>query len=547
MMTGCFDKMLQTQMTIKFKSNFKGDPRRLLRFLSDWNTFQKINGLTDPELSFQKLFGALSAGLRETYVSVTEDADLTCENLKAWLLAQYPPPFNKFYFIKVLKRIRIRQNENPKDVWLRFKIILAKIRKAINLINDTIADAAHHIQPLSDETLCDAMIHIFVRINCKQQNNGNINKLVKRYICKKDPKTFDDWKGIMENISKEIIPRVAETDYDYQYALYPPEPEKLDIYSEFYLNDPDLSGTMNWLPFDKRFRNQASLAHQFRYPINYQNERRRGRGRSRGRGRGRGRGNGSRGRGSFGGNGLGNGYNSYRGRGGYRGRGRRYGRGRGRGSFKRQYPSNWQYDGPNNKRHRQNQQFPTEENQERYCTRCHRTTHWKSKCRAINHVNGQKLNDAQSRVKCHRCHQYGHYQHQCGRQQPTNAQNQTKAAACRRCLRTDHLAQNCEWDTYANGDPIKTNSNKTLTAFDAISNDNNFNPPNNNHNRNNYNFETQQQRNYKTKTSKTLNSLYRNVQKTDHLTPTQKQNLVTALSTAHNVLNSQSARQREPF
>lgn len=516
---GYFDTLLQTNITDKFQTRFNGDPRNVLKFAADWVLYKRLHpNLVNPGFVFNKLFAAVSKPIREKFVQYHGiQTAYTDKMLMKWLINSYPPPYNKFYFIACLKSLTQRYNEKPSNVFEKFEIILKKVNDAIYLLNET-KHKNDKIAPIDDEHLAAALRLIFFEQNNKKanENNGNINKLTKSYLIKHNPTTYADWQKAFENIGQELIPRVAETDPEYQYTHYKLKTQELDIYSEHFRNNPLAQKAQNWRPFAERYQWQTSPAFANNYQIDYNsrgrdNNRSRGRGISRGRNGGRGRGrNDNRGRG---GHRRGGGY---RGRGGYKSRGGY----RGRGGYKRQ--NYFDNDQPNNKRHKGNDHGTK-------CPRCKLGSHQAHNCYSKRHISGYILRD-QTRTFCKICKKRGHETRWCPNK---NAASTPNPQHCRRCGDTGHTAEACDADYKINGDPL-SRSAMTMTQCRNTSN-----TKTNNHTNTNTPLTPEQ-------ATKELQSLYRQSATTNWSSLEQQEQFRSMLATAYNTLNTANKSARQP-
>ena len=177
-MSSTVEKIFQVQNQPSFEGYFEGDARTTLPFLDAFNIYCKIHTIVSEPLQFKALFGQISEGIRQLYVQEHMEEENDIKELKRYLMEEYPPPFNKVFFTKVLKRVRMRCNESPKEVWKRWKTIRNKIDRAINLMNVNAEREQDKIKPLDKETLHDALKDTFIVLNGKNhrkmQNNGKI-------------------------------------------------------------------------------------------------------------------------------------------------------------------------------------------------------------------------------------------------------------------------------------------------------------------------------------------------------------------------------------
>jgi hypothetical protein len=145
--------------------------------------------------------------------------------LKTWVVSQYPPIQSRVDFIKKLKRIRMRRDEDPVIVWNKLRAMMAQVIKAINTINSATWAANRKMPKLSENDKYEICCSIFITNNytTRNQNDGSINKVTTRYIESQDPQKYDDFAELMKTIHNNITPRCTRGKR--KFISYPHTPE----------------------------------------------------------------------------------------------------------------------------------------------------------------------------------------------------------------------------------------------------------------------------------------------------------------------------------
>ena len=447
-----FSTILQQQGAATFTAKFSELPVDTLKYLDRIDRYIKVHNLKDEGLKFQKIFTTLSVGIRERFFVDNKDtARLTIKILRAWLLKNYPPPFNKYHFERNVNTMIIRKNEDPKVVYDRFFARVAKINAAIDIMNESVDVEEQKMEHLRDEFWINALQGIFIRRNnnAKYKNKGTLNRELFNRIKKEDPRTLGDWKGILENITTDLVPFCLQGHHDYKWIHYPADGTEYDIYSGFKMHQSTNSNS-NIVADECKDAKKISVDHQMVG----------GRASPAQRGKV---------------------FQSV----GFVGSGSR-GRGRGQSiGIKRSYPFQNQ------------QQYLDKNGQPMHCTRCGRKNHITDDCIAKYHRNKTYLGPVRGRGRsrnhgpghfrhhrspsslrtCFHCGSADHFAAYCPSKNSTNSTNnctpninkntlqpqqQPLAKHCRRCTRADHVAQDCLETTYPNGEPINA---KTMAAI----------------------------------------------------------------------------------
>ena len=227
-------RLLETNNDSEFTRKFTANRRDTLPYIFAIDSFIRLQNITDDTIAFRKIIKSLDDGHRNLFMSDhVEEEKLTINMLKIWLLERYPPPPMKHEWIIRLKQIRMRKNEDPLLVYQKFLTILDKVNRAINYLNsDLDENSSKRIPKISDELKHEILSGIFIRNNNEMRcnNRGTINKETRKYIAKKDPTCYKDWKPIFLSMEMELIPRCYQTLAEYQYQTYPFCANEYDIY-----------------------------------------------------------------------------------------------------------------------------------------------------------------------------------------------------------------------------------------------------------------------------------------------------------------------------
>eukprot|EP01083_Nonionella_stella_P153971 495445_1 len=230
----CFQRLLDASNKAKFTTVFTGDNNDTIQYLFAVKKFTRINRIKDKGVEFARIFNTIPPQYQDRFIGTTKDDDvLTLEDLKKWILKTFPPTQDKHMFVKQLKLIRQRFNEDPQLVYQRFLSVLDQIQRSIKLINET---RYVEIPEVSEETQVDALINIFCRQNNQLKpsfadaNNGEINRLTRKFLYNKDPTSVGDWERAFADMRDNLIPHVGATLAENQYAVYTANPYDDDIY-----------------------------------------------------------------------------------------------------------------------------------------------------------------------------------------------------------------------------------------------------------------------------------------------------------------------------
>ena len=246
------NRLLENNNPIKFKYPFTGANHETLPWIFAAEKYLRINDFKTPKTQFQRIFASMHDNYQNRYLIDTESDDddpLTFDKLKAWVLKEYPPPKTKYEFKLKIKSMVMYRNEDPNIAYARYKYKLAMIQKAIKTINEGLKAESAMMFPddeeqrkvhfkttkvtsISTEDKTEALVRMFVLRNNKSEwdNDGVINKLVTKYIVRKDPKTIKEWDTIFQEMKRQLIPRLYDGLKDYQYVSYPADKDDDTIY-----------------------------------------------------------------------------------------------------------------------------------------------------------------------------------------------------------------------------------------------------------------------------------------------------------------------------
>jgi len=226
-----FSRLLETNNPAKFTAKFTGQNREVLPFIFNIDKFIRINGLTDKNVQFRRIFNTMDSHFQDLFIEDQDyDEELTVELLVSWLISKYPPPPMKHEWVFKLKSIKMRKNEDPTLVWNKFQTLLKRINKAIEYVNKG-RDDESKMKRVSREQKVDALQAIFIRNNnCqKYDNQGEINKKIVNHLYSKNPMTYANWVDILDEIH-ELIPKSFQSLKQYQFITYPTNATDYDIY-----------------------------------------------------------------------------------------------------------------------------------------------------------------------------------------------------------------------------------------------------------------------------------------------------------------------------
>ena len=176
----------------------------------------------DDQYAFRQVFQTLPDNIQSLYMQKIraiqdEDEDkvlkakkalMTIKKLKVWIVAHYPPMQSRVDFIKRMKRIRMRRDEDPLIVWNRYIAMALEVDQAIVTINASLPDDKRMTKITSNdhfEICCSIFIHNNNRADL--QNDGPINASTIKAITRADPQNHDDFKKIFPTLHQQIIPK----------------------------------------------------------------------------------------------------------------------------------------------------------------------------------------------------------------------------------------------------------------------------------------------------------------------------------------------------
>ena len=187
----------------KFKARFNGDTKNTIRFIFAIERFHTISQFIDANSLFIAVYNNLPDNIktrfaknkatiiqrqkaRLTEASNAEDREsakiYTMESMQAFFMTSYRPCITRSRIFRELLSIRMRYNENPREVLDRVVEALSNARKTITLYNAAgIGVPIDRIRP-ADRTLILTTVFC-TKNNCAQEKNeGGINALVQKRI-----------------------------------------------------------------------------------------------------------------------------------------------------------------------------------------------------------------------------------------------------------------------------------------------------------------------------------------------------------------------------
>ena len=202
-----------------FTTKFTGDHAETLKWCHDVDMYLDTNLLEDDYLTFRRIFPSLPSGVQTLYMqdiraidgadaAKRKNAKYTIAELKKWVVKEYPPIQSRVDFIKRMKRIRVRRDEDPVIVWNKLRAMMEEVDTAIETINASVPPAKK-MPTLADIDRWEICCSIFITNDNQQhfQNNGKINAATVKYVISQDPQTLDDFKTIFTNIHSKIAPK----------------------------------------------------------------------------------------------------------------------------------------------------------------------------------------------------------------------------------------------------------------------------------------------------------------------------------------------------
>ena len=234
-----FQQLAQLQNPVPFEVKFTGNHADTLYWVKAVTNYMDINLLEDNKMSFRCIFPSLPAGVRSLYMTEVravvagdgEDVEVkkaerfTVKYLKTWIIKKYPPMQSRVDFIKHLKRIRMRKDEDPIIVWNKLKSELAEVSSYIDTINESLHDDKK-MAALTNHNKWEICCSIFINNNNQSRlgNDGIINQETVRRIFKANPQKYDDFTNIFANIHDHVMPKCSYAIREFK--SYPYESSK---------------------------------------------------------------------------------------------------------------------------------------------------------------------------------------------------------------------------------------------------------------------------------------------------------------------------------
>ena len=244
---------------IKFTHKFTGDHAETLNWCHAVDMYKTVNVIEEKNEDtgpFKQIFSSLPEVAKTLYMmkmdaihAATPKAVLKRKlemmkiaELKQWVVQQYPPVQSRVDFIKRLKRVRMRRNEDPVIVYNKLLAMISKVGAAIKTINAG-RPMTHHMAALSANDLFDICCSVFIINNNKhdRQNDGQINAATVAYIVKSDPQKFEDFTNILTGIHTKITPKCTAGIRKFQ--AYPNTPDDFNPYSKSKQSKPPTKGS----------------------------------------------------------------------------------------------------------------------------------------------------------------------------------------------------------------------------------------------------------------------------------------------------------------
>ena len=233
----------------KFKSKFHGENNNTIRFIFDIQQYDRITTFADPNTLFRNIYCALPEWIQTDFAidktqvlstkwtALDENATFTeqqqakiytVKDMQSFFVKNFRPTVKRGQIFAVLKSIRHRYNENPRNVVSRLHTALNYASKTIKLMNET---GTEQIQRISDDDITELLAHVFCikNNNTVDRNNGGINKLMQRKVREKKQQ-YTEQQGlapyykIAEDIGEDIGGLWYSKSKEYRLEYYHPWP-----------------------------------------------------------------------------------------------------------------------------------------------------------------------------------------------------------------------------------------------------------------------------------------------------------------------------------
>ena len=254
-------QLQQTQNPVPFTTKFTGNHRDTLKWCHDVDMYLDTHLLQlDDQYAFRQIFKSLPSEIQSLYmmqiraivvddnrnaaqVKAEKKEKMTPQELKTFIVRHYPPMQSRVDFIKRMKRIRVRRDEDPVIVWNRLVAMSAEVDQAIATMNLSLPDGKK-MAVISANDKFEICCSIFINNNNKaqHQNNGEINAATVATITKADPQSVNDFKTIFSTIQSKLIPKCRRGTRKYKPYPYTTQ--------DFTATPSDSSKTIN----DKRHK-----------------------------------------------------------------------------------------------------------------------------------------------------------------------------------------------------------------------------------------------------------------------------------------------------
>ena len=239
----------------KFTSHFNGNTRDTIRFIFAIQRFETVSRFMDPDSLFHAVYNNIGdtiksrfAADKATTISMQQAAlpdnpsaeqkqkaaMYSATSMQKFFMTHYRPSITRGKIYGQLIQIRMRYNENPREVLDRVVTAIGNAQRTIGLYNEGAAVKMQKIL-VADKT------HILTTVFCsrnnseREKNNGGINALVQKVVRDKElqyTKTnkYRPWYDAIETLVSKIGGVHYASDERYKYVHH--EPQLLELWDK---------------------------------------------------------------------------------------------------------------------------------------------------------------------------------------------------------------------------------------------------------------------------------------------------------------------------
>ena len=233
----------------QFTSYFNGNAKNTIRFIFAIERFEIVSRFLDPDSLFIAIYNNVSDTIKPRFAqdkvttitrqraALADNASITqkekaamysVESMQQFFMKHFRPSITRGNIFRHLLSIRMRYNENPREVLDRVVMAISNAKKTIKLYNSAgIGIALDKIRPAD-------INHILTTVFCTknnsthEKNNGGINALVQQTIRKQqlvyiNTTKYTNWYTQIDAICAKVSGAHYAGDELFKVEYHPPQ------------------------------------------------------------------------------------------------------------------------------------------------------------------------------------------------------------------------------------------------------------------------------------------------------------------------------------